>query len=129
MGRKKLSESNPRKNEREIGKSTIDRIVRKPTFNFYDRPQVGARFFIFKNRGDQLEGQIIGRSIVNVRRSSSWPIRLDTGEIVEVFGNKTLHNQLKDAGIYSRVRIVYVGIEQTQFGHPKKIFRVYQIKE
>ena len=129
MGRKKISASNPRANEKEIGKDTIDRITKKPTFNFFDHPQVGARFYIFKQKGDQLEGRLVGHSIANVRRSSSWPFELDTGEVVEVFANKTLHNQLKRCDVFTKIRIVYIGIEQTTFGHPKKIFRVYKLKE
>jgi len=129
LGRKKLSDSKPKNNEVEIGKETIDRIVSQPTFNLYDQPQVGARFFIFKQKGQELIGRLVGRSIVNVRRNSSWPIELDNGEVVEIFANKTLHNQLKKCDLFTRIRIVYIGIEHTTWGQPKKIFRVYKEKE
>jgi len=129
MGRKKISASNPRKNEREIGAATIDRITNTVQFNFFDRPQVGIRFHIFRQKGEELVGQLVGGPFVNLRRNSSWAIKLDTGEVVEIFGNKTLHNQLKEAGLFSRIRIVYIGYEANVFRYPKKIYRVYKIKE
>lgn len=127
MGRKKLAESNPRKGESEVGKGTVDRIVKKPTFEYFDKPQVAARFYIFKHKGDELCGQVVSRGISNVRRNSSYAIKLDDGEVVEVFANKTLHKQLKDCFL-QRVRIVYVGREHTSWGHAKKIYRVYKEK-
>lgn len=126
MGRKKISESNPKKGEREVGKATVDRIVAKPTFEYHDKPQVGAEFFIFREKGEAIEGVIIGRAIANVRRNSSYPIQLDDGRVVEVFANKTLHRQLKEC-LFQRIRIVYIGREHTSWGHAKKIYRVYKI--
>jgi len=129
MSRKKLRESNPKANEVEIARPTIDRIIAKPTFEYFDKPQVGVRFFVFKDKGDTLSGTVIGHAIANVRRNSSYPIRLDdSDEVVEVFANRTLHKQLKEC-VFQHVRIVYIGREQTSWGHAKKIYRVYRSKE
>jgi len=125
MGRKKLKVSNPKAGEVEVAKSTVDRIVAKPTFEYFDKPSVGVEFFLFKDKGDSIEGTVISRAISNVRRNSSYAIRLDSGKIVEVFANKTLHRQLKDC-LFQRVRIVYIGREHTTWGHAKKIYRVYK---
>ena len=122
MGRKKLSASNPRVNEIEIGKESIDRIVQKPIFEYFDQPQVGAYFHIFKQKGEELVGQLVGHAIQNIRRNSSWPIKLDTGEVVEVFANKTLSKQLRECSVFTRIRIVYIGREHTSWGHAKKIY-------
>ena len=125
-GRPKLRSSNPKPGEIEVGKATVDRIVAKPTFEYFDKPQVGVEFFIFKDKGDAIEGVLISRAIANVRRNSSYAIRLDDGKVVEVFANKTLHRQLKEC-LFQRVRITYIGREHTTWGHAKKIYRVYKI--
>jgi len=126
LGRPKLQVSNPKTGEVEVGKATVDRIVAKPTFEYFDKPQVGVEYFIFRSKGDELEGVLISRGIANVRRNSSYAIRLDSGKIVEVFANKTLHRQLKDC-LFQRVRIKYIGRENTTWGHAKKIYRVYKV--
>ncbi len=127
MGRKKTRESNPRATEVEIGKAAIDRIVKKPTYEYFDNPQVGVRFHIFKQKGEELAGKLISRAISNMRRNSSYAMQLDDGTVVEVFANKTLHKQLTDC-FMQRIRIVYIGQEHTNFGHAKKICRVYKEK-
>ncbi len=117
--------SNPRKGEVEIGKAAVDRIVDKRTFEYFDHPQRGIRFHIFKDKGEELVGRLVSHAISNVRRNSSYAIELASGEIIEVFANKTLHKQL--TGCFMQiVRIVYVGREQTNWGHAKKIYRVYK---
>ena len=126
MGRKRLTASNPKQGEVEVGKSMVDRIVRKPTFNYFDRPSVGVEYFIFKHDGDSIEGVVISRSIANVRRNSSYAIRLDDGRVVEIFANKTLHAQLKEC-LFQRVRIVRIGLDHTSWGHAKKVYRVYRL--
>ena len=128
MGRKKISESNPRKGETEVGKQTIDRITRKPTFNFFDKPQIGDRFHIFRQKGEELVGELVGGPIVNLRCNSSWAIKIDSGDIVEIFGNKTLHDQLRKVPMFSRIRITYIGYEANVWRYPKKIYRVYKIR-
>ena len=119
--------SAPKKTEVEVGKPTVDRIVNKRTFEYYDRPQRGSRFHIFKDKGEELAGRLVSHAITNVRRNSSYAIELESGEIVEVFANRTLHKQLTDC-FMQIVRIVYVGREQNNFGHAKKIYRVYKEK-
>ena len=125
-GRPKLRASNPKPGFVEVGKEMIDRIIAKPTFEYFDKPQVGVEYFIFKHKGDSIEGVVVSRAIANVRRNSSYALRLDGGKIVEVFANKTLHRQLKDC-LFQRVQIVYIGREHTTWGHAKKIYRVYKV--
>ena len=117
--------SAPHKGEVEVGKAAVDRIVDKRTFEYFDHPQRGIRFHIFKDKGEELVGRLVSHAISNVRRNSSYAIELASGEIIEVFANKTLHKQL--TGCFMQiVRIVYVGREQTNWGHAKKIYRVYK---
>lgn len=47
------------------------------------------------------------------------------GEIVEVFANRTMHKQLSEC-FGGLIRIVYVGREQNNYGHAKKVYRVYK---
>ena len=123
-------DSAPQKNETEVGKKLVDHIISRRTFEPLDKPQVGIEFFIFRQQGDSIEGTICGHAITNFRRSSSYPIKLDDGRIVEIFGNKLLHRIIERGElIFSRVRIQYIGREYTNFGgHARKIYRVYQIK-
>lgn len=116
-----------KKDEVEVGKDAVDRIVNKRTFEYFDRPTRGCRFHIFKQKGDELVGQLVSRAISNVRRNSSYAIAIEGGEIVEVFANRTLHKQLEDC-YWQRIRIVYIGREQNNFGHAKKVYRVYKEK-
>ena len=118
--------SKPKKGEVEIGKGAVDRIVNKRTFEYFDHPQRGIRFHIFKEKGEELVGRLVSHAITNVRRNSSYAIKIEGGEIVEVFANKALHTQLKDC-FYQRIRIVYLGREQNSWGHAKKVYRVYQV--
>ena len=122
-------ESSPRKNETEPSKALIDRITRSRTFEPFDKPTTGTEFFIFRCKGDFLEGKICGHAIQNIRRSSSFPIKLDDGRVVEIFAGRLLHRIImKNELVFSRVRIVYIGRQHTNFaGHQRKIYRVYKI--
>mgnify|MGYP000046713869 CR=1 FL=1 len=128
--------------------ANIDRIVKSKGFEVPTPlgPGVEARrkFFIFRWPGDQIEG-VLGQSIVNVRRNTSYPIKLTAriaggnnpddsdyykvGDVVEFFGNKMLHTVIRDNQLTgARVRIVYIGHQFLRFcGHPRKIFRVYKL--
>jgi len=119
--------SKPKKCEVEVGKAAVDRIVDKRTFEYFDKPQRGIRFHIFKDKGEELVGRLVSHAISNVRRNSSYALEIEGGEIVEVFANRTLHKQLTDC-FMQLVRIVYVGREQNNFGHAKKVYRVYKTK-
>ena len=120
--------SNPKNNETEIGGRVIDRIVSKRTFEPFLKPTIGAEFFVFRRPGDEIEG-IIGQPIVNYQRNTSYPIKLDDGRTVEIFGNRLLHRIIQKNELeHSRVRIVYIGREQTGYGkHSRKIYRVYKV--
>ncbi|KKN06578.1 hypothetical protein LCGC14_1075720 [marine sediment metagenome] len=121
----KAYSSAARKNEVEVGKAAVDRLVDKRAFEYFDRPTRGIRFHIFKQKGDEIVGKLVSHAISNIRRNSSYAIQIEGGEIVEVFANKTLHKQLSDC-FYQQIRIVYIGREQNKFGHAKKVYRVYK---
>lgn len=119
--------SAPKKGEVEVGKESVDRITDKRTFEYFDRPTRGLRFHIFKQKGDELRGKLVSNAIANIRRNSSYAIDVGGGEIVEVFANRTLHKQLEGC-FMQHVRIVYIGRDQMNFGHAKKVYRVYKEK-
>jgi len=121
--------SKAKKSETEIGKRTVDRVVRQRTFEPFDKPSVGEEFFIFKRMGDEISGILVGGPIANMRRSSSYAIKLDDGRVVEIFANKLLHRIIeKNQLLFSRIRIVYIGRQHTGYGHARKIYRVYKDK-
>jgi len=120
----------PRAGEIEVGKERVDKITQKRTFEYFDRPTVGDEFFIFRQKGDELSGQIVGHAIANVRRNSSYPLRLESGRVVEFFANKQLHGIIRDFElIRAHVRIVYIGRNHNSWGHATKVYRVYKIKD
>jgi len=127
--KKSRYDSAPRKNETEMGKDRIDRTVAKRTFQYFDHPSIGDEFFIFKRINDEITGQITGHSIANIRRNSSYPIKLPSGKVVEIFANKQLHGIIRDYDLVtSHVRIVYIGRNQNSWGgHSAKVYRVYKI--
>ena len=115
--------------EQEIKKSLIDRITNRRTFEPFDKPQVGCRFIRFKQRGQEVAGYL-GFPIINYRQPTSYPLKLDTGEIVEIVGNKLLHKQINEGELCGqRVRIIYQGREFTHAGHHRKIYRVFKVGE
>lgn len=124
-------DSGPQKNETEVGKDRIDRTIRKRTFEYFDNPTVGVEFFLFRNIGDEITGQIIGHAISNVRRNSSYPLKLESGKVVEFFANKQLHGIVRDYElVFAQVRIVYIGRDHNTWGgHAAKVYRVYKIKD
>jgi len=116
--------SAPKKNETEVGKRYIDRIAGRRNFEPFEKPH-----FIFRKKGDSITGKLFG-PITNYQRSTSYPILLDDGRTVEIFGNKLLHRLInKYELVGSRVRIVYIGRQHTNYGgHARKIYRVYKLK-
>lgn len=122
-------DSAPQKNEVEMGKDRIDRTIRQRTFQYYDQPTVGDEFFIFREVGQEISGLIIGHAITNIRRNSSYPLKLESGRVIEFFANKQLHGIIRDYElIFAKVRIVYIGRNQNSWGHATKVYRVYKIK-
>ena len=120
----------PKKGEKEVGKDRTDQITRKNTFEYFDKPSRGVEFIIFREINQELSGQIIGHAITNVRRNSSYPLRLESGRVVEFFANKQLHGIIRDFElIRSSVRIVYIGRNHNSWGHAAKVYRVYKIKD
>jgi len=124
------SESMPKKGEKEVGKDRTDQITRKNTFEYFDKPSRGEEFIIFREINQELSGQIIGHAITNVRRNSSYPLRLESGRVVEFFANKQLHGIIRDFElIRAHVRIVYIGRNHNSWGHATKVYRVYKNKD
>lgn len=124
---RKTWDSDPQPGEHEIDKDEIDEITEKRTFEYHNKPSLGNRFYIFHEKGDDLVGTVTGKPIQNVKRSSSWPIKLESGEVVEVFQNRILHPRLEKC-IGRKVRIVYIGREHVGRGHAMKVYRVYLIE-
>jgi len=122
-------DSAPKANEVEVGKDRIDRTINKRTFQYFDNPTVGVEFFIFRQIDDEISGQIIGHAITNIRRNSSYPLKLASGKVVEIFANKQLHGIIRDYElVWSHVRIVYIGKNHNSWGgHAAKVYRVYKI--
>ena len=122
---KKTRPENPPK--KEICKATVDEIISRRTFEPYSKPMVGCRFIRFKEPGESVAGRL-GFPINNFQQCTSYPLVLDSGEVVEVVGNRLLHKQIREGELCGvRVEIVYQGLEWTRFGHRRKIYRVYKI--
>jgi len=127
MGRK-LQKAAENSNEIEIMGPAVDRVVRKRTFEPFDRPVAGCRFIRFRARGESVTGQL-GYPIENFRQGKSYPLKLDTGEIVEVIGNKQLHKLINKGELCGRhVRIEYQGRQFLSTGHHRKIYRIFEQK-
>lgn len=120
--------SDVKKGEKEVSKELIDRLVKRRTFEPFNRPRPRNDIFIFSKRGDEVSGWL-GPPIANVMRNTSYMIKQDNGEVIEIFGNKLLHRIIrKNELVHQKVRIVYIGLQHTGRGRPRKIYRVYKIK-
>ncbi len=128
MGKKaatKRSKNKPQKEE--ILKSTVDEIIDRRTFEPWSKPVVGCRFLRLNKPGEKAIGRL-GFPIKNFRQCTSYPLRLDSGEIIELVGNKLLHKQIREGDLSGqRVEIEYQGREATRYGHYRKIYRVFKI--
>lgn len=116
-----------RKNETEIGKKTIDKITKSRQFEPERREPPQNKYFIFRWIDDEIAG-ILGSPITNFRRNTSYPITKDNGETVEIFGNKILHEIIRQNELIgAKVRIVYIGRQRIPRCRPRKIYRVFKI--
>jgi len=114
---------------KEIMPRTIDRIQKSRKFEPRTKQPgaTGGRLYRFRRRGETLEGEL-GYPIENYREATSYPLRLDTGEVIEVLGNKLLHTQIRKGDLVgSCVRIQFVGREYLWAGHYRKIYRVWKV--
>ena len=112
----------------EIGKESIDQITQRRTYEPWEKPTVGCRFYRFKKRGDTIEGKL-SKGIKNFRQPTSYPLKLDSGEIVEIVGNRILHALIQRGELVGqRVRITFIGSEATFAGHYRKVYRVFKVK-
>lgn len=112
------------KNLKEVNPEEIDKLVRKPTFFNQPTTSTGKEFFYFRKIGDSIEGYL-GRSIDNstINRTKSFVIDTING-LEEFFANRLLQRFLnKLDGKY--VKVVYIGDQKTQFGHRRKVYRVF----
>lgn len=120
----------PKPGETEIGKDRADNITRENTFEYLEQPLKGQEYFIFREIGQEITGQIVGHAITNLRRNSSYPLKLESGKVIEFFANKQLHGIIRDFElIHAHVRIVYIGRNHNSWGHATKVYRVYKIKD
>lgn len=112
----------------EQSKETVDQITQTRTFEPFSKPMIGGNIFIFRKISDSIAG-ILGPGIANIRRSKSYPIKTDDGEVLEIFGNKLLHRIIKKHDLIGAfVKIEYIGRQETGWGHARKIYRVYRNK-
>ena len=113
--------------ETEIGKKQIDKITKSRRFEPERREPPANKYFIFRWQGDDITG-ILGAPITNFRRNTSYPITKENGETVEIFGNKILHEIIRQNELIgSKVRIIYIGRQQIPHCRPRKIYRIYKI--
>ena len=109
----------------EIKSEKIDKITKSPTFLHRPITSEGKEFFYFRKIGDNIQG-FLGRRIDNtvINRACSFIIETDHGP-EEFFANKLLQQLLFELnGEY--VKIEYIGDQQTQYGHRRKVYRVYK---
>jgi len=126
MGRKTEKSQPPKK---EVLKGTIDKILRRRTFEPYNRPTVGCRFLRLTKPGDTVIGWL-GFPIRNFQQSTSYPIQLENGEIIEICGNRLLHKQIREGELCGqKIELVYQGRDYTHYGHYRKIYRIYKVGE
>lgn len=112
----------------EICKDEIDKLTNRRTFEPWEKPSVGCRFHRFRKRGDTVEGRL-GKGIPNFRQGTSYPLKLDNGETVEIVGNRVLHKLIRRGELVGqRVRITYVGAEAYRAGHYRKVYRVFKVQ-
>ncbi len=130
----------PRKNEKLLGKRTLQKTVESPDFYTKAYTDDGRFFFYFNNLGDFVKGRLLGkRANADVHRSNSYRMELcelnvngknvpvDYNEIVEFFANRQLQRTIdRNELIGSLVRIAYIGKKKTRFGHYQKVYAVYK---
>ena len=129
MKRKKAKSSKESPQLEEVGGKAVDLIEKSRLFEPWDKPQVGTRFFIFKQKGDSIQG-VLYKSVQNFHRASSYPIKQDDGTIVEFYGSRLLHEAINKYDLVGlRVRIVFIGRQIIRSGiHSRKIYRIYKVK-
>lgn len=111
----------------ELDKGKIDKIVKTRQFEPEIREPINRYFHIFRFKGDSITG-ILGPPVVNFRRNTSYPITKDDSSVVEIFGNKLLHETIRKHDLIGKkIRIVYIGRQHGPWGRPRKIYRVYVI--
>lgn len=116
--------------EAEVMPKTIDRIQKSQRFEPHTgQPGItGGRLYRFRRRGEMIEGEM-GYPIKNYHEATSYPVRLDSGEVIEILGNKLLHAQIRKGDLVgSYVRIQFVGREYLWAGHYRKVYRVWKVE-
>ena len=113
--------------KREPSKLYVDRLMKSKTFEPFDRPSVGEKFWRPRRRGDTIRGHI-GAPIQNFRQATSYPIEIESGKVYEFVANKQFHKLYRDSEALGRlVEIEYVGRQYTHNGHYRKIYRLFII--
>lgn len=112
----------------EILKDQIDKVTKSRTFNPPKNSQTGNRIVRMQTPGESIIGWL-GWPITNFREATSYPIQLESGEIIEVLGNRLLHKQIREGDLCGqRIEIVYQGRDYTHGtgGHYRKVYRVFK---
>lgn len=113
----------------EVCKNEIDKIVDRRTCNPWGKATVGCRFHRFRQIGETVEGKL-GFAIKNFLQATSYPLELESGEVIEIVGNRILHKLIRKGELCGqRVRITFVGREATSAGHYRKVYRAFVSKQ
>lgn len=82
-------------------------------------------FFYFRHQGDTLEGFLRRQhNNTNIRRSASRLIETDSG-IEEFFVNQKLAKLFEKYDLEGKyIKITFIGVEFTGFGHARKCYQV-----
>jgi hypothetical protein len=120
---------NPRK--KEIRKDLVDKITKLRTFNPPENSQTGNRIVRLQEPGESIIG-FLGWPITNFREGTSYPVQLESGEIVEIIGNRLLHKLIREGDLCGqKIEIVYQGRDYAHGlgGHYRKVYRVFRYEE
>lgn len=115
----------------EILKEEIDKITKTRTFNPPKTSQTGHRIVRLQTIGESIVG-FLGWPITNFRESTSYPLQLESGEVIEIIGNRILHKQIRKGELCGqKVEIVYQGRDYINGlpGHYRKVYRIWKYDE
>lgn len=127
-----MSKKKKRKTRKvEILKEQIDKVKKRRTFNPPTNSQTGNRIIRLKTIGETIIG-FLGWPIINFQEGTSYPIQLESGEVIEIIGNKLLHKQIREGELCGqKVEIVYQGKDYYHggIGHYRKVYRVFKYED
>lgn len=123
-----------KRTEKLVGENKLQKIFRSSAFsrsmpNPSPPKAESHKFFIFRWEGDSIEG-VLSPPITNYRRNTSYILEQQNGSKIEFFGNKYLHDAIRDnelVGFY--IRIEYVGNRVMRgYARSQKIYAIYKVE-